>query len=483
MLNVRRERCHGKNELSNDSLRLESALTPDPALPCHSKCLCYRQYESLGYPALKLPNVTMSSKSPPAHHVFISHAEEDRGIAAEIVAALEDASIACWIAPRNLRHGETWAEAIVRAIAGASRFVLLLSASSRASQYVEAEVERAKSMGIPVTLVRLEDIEPGPRLALFVGTTHWLDLFAIDRKLGLQSLLASFNDGLSTGYGGSESSEPGSEHKRKIKQLAILAGIGLLLIGAGTTWFLSPEVPSQQDMPSRLSGFHRALDSGELDKVRGFLSERSRAQGTDRSWSAQIAQVAALVEGAGPREASFSIPMPTALLAAPVTEAHWLGSARKANALFLCDVTTMAKTEAGWFVEGYQYWPSARPCLGEADMASARDSGVGFARRLAEQTLSRDDFLPLFNTFGSAPHPAEVVKSLGQMLSDWQPSSTEAAVPMGPGPQAIGTGPFAAVYFNVATSSLRGVLALSMQREEDGSWRLAGLPMFQPTPG
>ena len=47
------------------------------------------------------------------HDVFISYAVRDAASAETVCRAVEDAGIACWIAPRDALAGEIYADAIV----------------------------------------------------------------------------------------------------------------------------------------------------------------------------------------------------------------------------------------------------------------------------------------------------------------------------------------------------------------------------------
>src|SRR6202044_1065173 len=55
-----------------------------------------------------------TSGGPPA--VFVSYASQDATVAAALVEALERHGIVCWIAPRDVKPGAQYADAIVRAI-------------------------------------------------------------------------------------------------------------------------------------------------------------------------------------------------------------------------------------------------------------------------------------------------------------------------------------------------------------------------------
>jgi hypothetical protein len=101
---------------------------------------------------------------PPAMpDAFISYASHDAPIAIALVEALEKAGLTCWIAPRDVRAGALYADAIVRAISGAKTFVLVLSESSIDSSHVGKEIERASSKKRPIIALRI-DAAPSSRI-------------------------------------------------------------------------------------------------------------------------------------------------------------------------------------------------------------------------------------------------------------------------------------------------------------------------------
>ena len=59
--------------------------------------------------------------------VFISHAVEDRAEATAICRGLEALAVRCWIAPRDIRSGATWARALIDGVNECSDMVLVLS--------------------------------------------------------------------------------------------------------------------------------------------------------------------------------------------------------------------------------------------------------------------------------------------------------------------------------------------------------------------
>jgi TolB-like protein len=106
---------------------------------------------------------------------FISYASHDAAAAEKVCAALEVAGLPCWMAPRNVRAGESYAAAIVEAITSCRMLVLLLSRAAINSPHVLREVERASSKRRPILSIRMDRSELPPDLEYFLSTNQWLD--------------------------------------------------------------------------------------------------------------------------------------------------------------------------------------------------------------------------------------------------------------------------------------------------------------------
>ena len=96
----------------------------------------------------------MASAEPA--RVFISYASHDADMAQKVCLALEAAGFRCWIAPRDVKAGAQYADAIVGAINDAHAIVLVLSGSAVASSHVAREVERAASKHKPIVAFRID---------------------------------------------------------------------------------------------------------------------------------------------------------------------------------------------------------------------------------------------------------------------------------------------------------------------------------------
>lgn len=113
-----------------------------------------------------------------SHRVFISYSTKDTDQANAACAALEAAGIPCWIAPRDIQHGETWAGAIIDAINRSELLVLLLSSNSNASEDVCREINRACSRNLRILTVRIEDMLPTGDMEYYLSRSQWFDALA-----------------------------------------------------------------------------------------------------------------------------------------------------------------------------------------------------------------------------------------------------------------------------------------------------------------
>jgi hypothetical protein len=110
-----------------------------------------------------------------ARDVFISYEKNDRAVAEGLCRKLEENGVRVWYAPRDIPAGADWALSIQHAIGACRLVVLIYSATTETSGFVQREVTRAASSNLPIVPFCLKPIpEDGP-LGLMVATSHWLD--------------------------------------------------------------------------------------------------------------------------------------------------------------------------------------------------------------------------------------------------------------------------------------------------------------------
>ena len=109
------------------------------------------------------------------HDVFISHSAQNREVADAVCAALEKATIRCWVAPRDVRPGRSFPGEITRAIQHSKVMVLIFSKHSNASEQVLREVQLAANSRLHIVQFRIEDTVPNDDLEYYLSTPHWLD--------------------------------------------------------------------------------------------------------------------------------------------------------------------------------------------------------------------------------------------------------------------------------------------------------------------
>lgn len=126
-----------------------------------------------------------------AHDVFISYSTRDTNTALAAVNALESKGIRCWIAPRDIKGGEVWAEAIVTAITGCRVQVLIFSSHANRSGHVVNEVDAAIRKGAIVVPFRIENVMPDGAMEFHLRTRHWLDALTPDLAKHLGDLVTT----------------------------------------------------------------------------------------------------------------------------------------------------------------------------------------------------------------------------------------------------------------------------------------------------
>ena len=128
-----------------------------------------------------------------AHDVFVSYSSRDQATALAVVSGLEAAGIRCWLAPRDIKAGDVWAQAIVDAIAGSRALVLVFSSHANRSGHVVNEVDAAIRKGAIVIPFRIENTMPEGAMEYHLRTRHWLDALTPDLDRHVAELVTTLS--------------------------------------------------------------------------------------------------------------------------------------------------------------------------------------------------------------------------------------------------------------------------------------------------
>jgi phosphate/phosphite/phosphonate ABC transporter binding protein len=133
------------------------------------------------------------------HDVFVSYSSKDKAVADALVASLENKNIRCWVAPRDIKPGKDWGNAIADAIAESKVFLLIFSNHSNQSQRVLDELNLAISEEIVVLPFRIEKLEPSGAMRLHLSTRHWLDAYDPSWKKYIDDLVETVSINIKDG--------------------------------------------------------------------------------------------------------------------------------------------------------------------------------------------------------------------------------------------------------------------------------------------
>src|ERR1700722_8619257 len=136
--------------------------------------------------------------------VFLSYASPDAETVNQVCRFLESHGVSCWMAPRNVKPGAAYADAIVRAINEARALVVVLSGAAMASEHVSREVERAASKKKPVVAFRVDAAALSAELEYFLSRSQWIDV----PVLGMPAALAKLAEAVGRGSAAAAQANP-----------------------------------------------------------------------------------------------------------------------------------------------------------------------------------------------------------------------------------------------------------------------------------
>ena len=159
--------------------------------------------------------------------VFISYASQDATVVNSIVENLETQGLRCWMAPRDVRPGTVYADAIVRAINEAKALVLALSAGAVASSHVGREVERAAAKKKQIIAFRIDSAPLSRELEYFLSNSQWIDV----PTLGMHAALVQLNEAVGQDSAPSSQELVVGRHDGRARKRTAIAAAVVILVG------------------------------------------------------------------------------------------------------------------------------------------------------------------------------------------------------------------------------------------------------------
>jgi TolB-like protein len=160
------------------------------------------------------------------HDVFVSYASQDTAIANSIVENLEQLGLKCWIAPRDVKPGAQYADAIVRAINEAKAVVVVMSANAVGSSHVGREIERAASKHRKIIAFRIDAAPLNHALEYFLSESQWIDVAQLGMPAALTKLAEAVGHVSTISPPAVSGPRPGGVRKRMVIVAAAVIGVG-----------------------------------------------------------------------------------------------------------------------------------------------------------------------------------------------------------------------------------------------------------------
>lgn len=190
-----------------------------------------------------------------AHDIFISHSAHDKAVADAVCAALENAGIRCWIAPRDVQPGRSFAGEITRALQQSNAMVLIFSAHSNNSEQVLREVQLSVTSHLHIVQFRIEDVLPNDDLTYYLSTPHWLDALTPPLENHLPRLVTSIKALLGTPKEESTGSTvaaatPVPAREQHLSFRVLWIAVALAIVGGiGALYYFKVATPKVDDRP------------------------------------------------------------------------------------------------------------------------------------------------------------------------------------------------------------------------------------------
>lgn len=124
---------------------------------------------------------------------FICYSSIDSVDANRIVSRLENSGIDCWIAPRDIPSGSTYAASIVKGIKNSNLFIFVYTKSSNNSEAVINEIEKANSLKIRIIPFKIDNDEYSDSLEYYLRSKQSITAYGKPLNEAINELIESIN--------------------------------------------------------------------------------------------------------------------------------------------------------------------------------------------------------------------------------------------------------------------------------------------------
>lgn len=150
--------------------------------------------------------------------VFVSYCTKNKELAQLFCNAVEGAGVSCWMAPRDIPSGGSWATSIAKGVEDASILALLVSDASMSSLEVEKEVDLANGRRITILPIRIESVELKGAFKYHLSNKQWIDAMDEDQTSRYKDSIAAILQNL--GKASSDSDKSGTGYLTLARILA-----------------------------------------------------------------------------------------------------------------------------------------------------------------------------------------------------------------------------------------------------------------------
>lgn len=232
----------------------------------------------------------MTERPNPAGSVFLSYASQDAEAAARICEALQSVGVNVWLDKSALRGGDTWDAQIRKRIQDCDLFMPVISAhtNARSEGYFRGEwnlatrrlanIAHDAAFLVPVVVDGTREVDARVPEEFLRAQWTWLPEGKTPREFAdrVRQLLEGDPAAVRQAQSGTVKAKEAGKHRARN---AVFALAGMLLVGAGVSWYYLRAGNSPTEAPARAVGLPALVaQQGKSIAVLPFVNMSSEAE-------------------------------------------------------------------------------------------------------------------------------------------------------------------------------------------------------------